>query len=69
MFKFHRRRSKVNTVEVIKAARADVIANPQMYRFSDFRKCAVGHVYKATTGAYADEVLDVLTLGASSARS
>jgi hypothetical protein len=40
-------------------ARENVLDDPEKYKYSDWRYCAVGHIYKAVTGSYAKETVQV----------
>jgi hypothetical protein len=59
----------MNTIDIVRRAREDVLANPDKYSFGDYTRCAVGHVYKAVTGSYARGEMTVLGGGTTEFRS
>lgn len=50
---------EITAREAVERARDDVLANPDEYDYHDYRRCAVGHVYKAVTGGYAGTTFQV----------
>lgn len=46
-------------LDILKYAHDD-IGRSGVYRYADYRRCAVGHVYKAVTGAFAEGVDQVI---------
>lgn len=44
----------MDTIDIVRRAREDVLANPDKYDYEDWSRCAVGHIYKQATGSYGD---------------